>query len=80
MNEHGIKDYRDLIKRSTDDIEWFWNAAVEELNVEWFEKPRKVLDATEVQWAKWFIEGRLNITHNCLDKHAKSWRKNNKKY
>jgi acetyl-CoA synthetase len=76
MNEHGIKDYKDLIKRSTEDIEWFWDAAIEELNVEWFEKYKKVLDASKVQWAKWFIEGRLNITHNCLDKHAKSWRKN----
>ena len=76
MDKHGIKDYKDLIKRSTEDIEWFWDAAIEELNVEWFEKYKKVLDASEVQWAKWFIEGKLNITHNCLDKHAKSWRKN----
>ena len=76
MKKHGIKDYKDLIKRSTEDIEWFWDAAIEELNVEWFEKYKKVLDASEVQWAKWFIEGKINITHNCLDKHAKSWRKN----
>lgn len=76
MDKHGIKDYKDLIKHSTEDIEWFWDAAIEELNVEWFKKYKKVLDASEVQWAKWFIEGKLNITHNCLDKHAKSWRKN----
>lgn len=76
MDKHGIKDYKDLIKRSTEDIEWFWDVAIKELNVEWFEKYKKVLDASEVQWAKWFIEGKINITHNCLDKHAKSWRKN----
>ena len=41
MGKHGIRDYRDLIKRSVEDVEWFWNAAVEELKVEWFEKPQE---------------------------------------
>ena len=51
MNKHGMHDYEDLIKRSTEDIEWFWDAATKELNVEWFEKYKKVLDASDVQWA-----------------------------
>ena len=77
MDRHGIYDYRDLIKRSTDDIEWFWNAAAEELKVEWFTKPEKVLDMTKgIQWAKWFVEGKLNIAHNCVDRHASSSNKN----
>lgn len=77
MEKHGIKTGRDLIKRSTEDIEWFWEAAVDELKVEWFEKYLKVLDISEgIQWAKWFIQGKLNITRNCVDRHAKSWRKN----
>ena len=77
MDRHGIYDYRDLIRRSTNDIEWFWNAAAEELKVEWFTKPEKVLDMTKgIQWAKWFVEGKLNIAHNCVDRHASSSNKN----
>ncbi len=77
MNKHGIRDYKELIRHSTEDVEWFWNAAIEELKVEWFEKPKKTLDTSEgIQWAKWFVEGKLNITHNCVDRHANSWRKN----
>lgn len=77
MGKHGIRDYRDLIKRSVEDVEWFWNAAVEELKVEWFEKPRETLDMSAgPQWAKWFTGGRLNISHNCVDRHAASWRRN----
>ncbi|UCG46003.1 MAG: acetate--CoA ligase [Candidatus Bathyarchaeota archaeon] len=76
MNKHGIEKYQDLIRRSTEDIEWFWKTAVKELKVEWFSSYETVLDAAEIQWAKWFIGGKLNIAHNCIDKHVKSWRKN----
>ena len=38
MDKHGIRDYKELIKRSTDDIEWFWNAANEALKISWFKK------------------------------------------
>ena len=36
MDKHGIKSYEDLIKRSTEDIEWFWDAVMKDLNIEWF--------------------------------------------
>ena len=35
MNKHGIKDYDDLIKRSINDIRWFWNAMMDDCRVEW---------------------------------------------
>ncbi len=25
---------------------------------------------------KWFVGGKLNLSHNCLDRHLTSWRKN----
>jgi len=77
MKKHGIRNFKDLIKRSTEDIEWFWKAAAKELNVDWLEKFDRVLDMSEgVYWTKWFINGKLNIAQNCVDRHAKSWRKN----
>jgi len=77
MEEQGIKDYSELVKRSTDDIEWFWDLATQELNVEWSKLPTSVLDASKgKEWTKWFIDGKLNICHNCVDKHSKSWRRN----
>lgn len=77
MDKNGMKHFRELLNRSTEDIEWFWKAAAEELNVEWFTNYRKVLDTSEgIEWAKWFIGGKLNIAHNCIDRHAKSLRKN----
>ncbi|UCD96535.1 MAG: AMP-binding protein [Candidatus Bathyarchaeota archaeon] len=77
MDRHRIPDYKSLIKRSTEDVEWFWNAAVDELGVEWFKTPQETLNVSAgPQWAKWFTGGRLNVSHNCVNKHAASWRRN----
>ncbi len=76
MEKHGIGHYQSLVKRSAEDIEWFWKAAAEELKVEWSEKPKKILDMSKgIQWAEWFIGGKLNITYNCVDRHVESTRR-----
>lgn len=71
MAKHGLKDYRELIKRSTEDIEWFWKSATEHLRVKWFRPYERLLDTTKgIEWARWFIGGKINATHNALDRHA----------
>ena len=72
MRKHGLRTLEDLTKRSTDDIEWFWDVAAKDLNIGWFKPYEKVLDTSKgVEWARWFIGGKLNIAHNCLDRHAR---------
>ncbi|OGN00630.1 MAG: hypothetical protein A3B91_02335 [Candidatus Yanofskybacteria bacterium RIFCSPHIGHO2_02_FULL_41_29] len=71
MKTTGIESASDLIKRSTEDIEWFWDAAIKHLGVEFFEPYDKVLDKRGgISDSKWFLGGKLNIVHNCLDRHA----------
>lgn len=78
MKKHNIKNYEELIKKSTQDIEWFWDAVMKDLNIEWYQPYTKVYDDSEgIQWTKWFINGKINIVHNTLDRHAKSNKKNN---
>ncbi len=73
MRKHRIATVEELVKRSTEQIEWFWEAAAKDLNVEWFKPYEKVLDSSGgIEWARWFIGGKLNIAHNCLDRHAKA--------
>ena len=55
------------------DPEGYWARMAEEL--EWFQKWEKVL-VWEPPHAKWFVGGKLNISHNCLDRHLKTWRRN----
>ncbi len=78
MKKHDIKDYDELIQKSTDDIAWFWDAVIKDLNIEWFQPYEKVFDDSQgIQWTKWFVGGKINIVHNCLDKHVASDNKNN---
>lgn len=78
MKKYDIKDYEELIKRSTEDIEWFWDAVIKDLDIEWFQPYEKVFDDSDgIQWTKWFIGGKINIVYNCLDKYVKSDKKNN---
>jgi len=78
MKRYNIKDYKELIQKSTEDIEWFWDAVMKDLNIEWFQPYEKVLDDSDgIQWTKWFIGGKINIVHNCLDRHANSDKKDN---
>lgn len=77
MDKYDIRTYQELLVRSVEDNEWFWEAALKDLDVEWYKPYRRVLDASKgVQWAKWFIGGKINISHNCLDRHAKSSKRN----
>jgi acetyl-CoA synthetase len=49
------------------DPEGWWERWAKELD--WFEPWETVLDWNP-PWAKWFKEGKLNASHNCLDRHV----------
>ncbi|MGH2698072.1 MAG: AMP-binding protein [Actinomycetota bacterium] len=73
MHRQGVDDFHDFVKRSQDDIEWFWDAVVEDLNIEFFSPYDRVLDVSAgPQWPKWFGGGTINLTHNCVDRHSAS--------
>ncbi len=69
MRAHGIEDYKTLIQRSQQDITWFWDAALKDLGIEWYEPYTKVLEG-RLPWASWFVGGKLNLIHNALDRHV----------
>lgn len=72
MRASGIDDFHELVKRSQEDPEWFWQAAVEDLEIEFFEPYERLLDDSGgPQWPKWFVGGTINLTYNCVDRHAR---------
>ena len=71
MRAHGIDTYADLVRRSVDDIAWFWDAVVHDLGIEFFRPYTRVLDASGgVEWTTWFGGGSVNLAHNCVDRWA----------
>jgi acetyl-CoA synthetase len=77
MERYGIQNYDELINRALEDREWFWDEFAREL--EWFQPYQDVLK-WDPPHAKWFSRGKFNITHNALDRHVKTWRKNKVAY
>lgn len=53
--------------------EEFW--AEQASHLDWFKTWDKVLE-WEPPFAHWFVGGQLNASHNCVDRHIKTWRKN----
>ncbi|MEW6284271.1 MAG: AMP-binding protein, partial [Candidatus Eremiobacterota bacterium] len=68
-----VKSYEELYRKSLDDPEGFWDAEARQL--EWFKPWDRVLEWNP-PFAKWFVGAECNITHNCVDRHARTWRKN----
>ncbi len=72
MRRHGIAGYRELVRRSQEDPEWFWPAAVDDLGLELEQPWTQLLDTSQgVEWAKWFSGARLNVAWNCVHRHAR---------
>jgi acetyl-CoA synthetase len=69
ITRHGLADLDDLLRRSTTDLEWFWSAVLDDLGIEFYERPSRIVDTSRgIPWTRWCVGGRLNIVHNCLDK------------
>ena len=63
----SLEEYETLYKQSIDDPEAFWAGAAEDLH--WFKRWDKVLD-WNLPHAKWFVGGKINLSYNCVDRHA----------
>src|SRR5215218_3593010 len=71
MRAHGITTEQELIERSTSDVEWFWDAAIRDLGLEYFEPYGSILDTSRgIEWSSWFGGGSVNLAHNCVDRWA----------
>jgi acetyl-CoA synthetase len=63
----GMAAYEELYRRSIEEPDAFWAEVAGELD--WFTPWTKVLD-WKAPHAKWFVGGKLNLCHNCVDRHA----------
>jgi len=59
-----------LKKQASDNPIQFWKSFAKS-ELDWFEPFQTVLDNENAPFFKWFKEGKLNITYNCLDRHIK---------
>src|SRR5438093_11699952 len=71
IQKHGLGSYNELMRRSTTYIAWFWNTVLCELSIQFYKPYSHVVDLSQGKpWAKWCVNGKMNIVHNMLDKYA----------
>jgi acetyl-CoA synthetase len=60
-----------VYEEAENDLEGFWSRQAEEL-VDWAKKPTQILDESNAPFYKWFADGQLNLSYNCLDRHVEA--------
>lgn len=64
----GLSAYETLCAEAEADYEGFWSQLAQE-HLLWNKPFTKVLDDTNAPFFKWFHDGELNVSYNCLDRH-----------
>jgi acetyl-CoA synthetase len=59
----------EVYDEASQDREGFWAQQAAELD--WFEEWETILD-WQPPYAKWFVGGKLNVAHNCVDRHVEA--------
>ena len=65
----GMDGYRALCKEAEDDYEGYWGRRAKEL-LDWKVPFTQVLDQSNAPYFKWFADGKLNVSYNCLDRNV----------
>ena len=67
-NISGMAAYKEMCDEAERDYEGFWARHARE-NLLWNKPFKNVLDESNAPFYKWFDDGELNVSYNCLDRH-----------
>ncbi|MCB0017801.1 MAG: AMP-binding protein, partial [Anaerolineales bacterium] len=70
-----VPDYEKVHAEATADLPGFW-AKIAAENFEWYKPWNTVLDDSNAPFFKWFVDAKVNIIHNALDRHMRTATRN----
>src|SRR6202521_2200269 len=70
-NVPGMAAYEAMCQEAERDFEGFWAKHARETLL-WHKPFTKTLDESNAPFFKWFYDGELNASYNCLDRHLKT--------
>ncbi len=65
----GMAAYERLVAEAANDYEGYWARLAREM-ISWKKPFTQVLDASQAPFYKWFADGTLNASYNCLDRNV----------
>jgi len=70
-NISGMDAYRRLVAEAEKDFEGYWGRLARE-ELLWRKPFTQVLDESKAPFFRWYHDGELNASYNCLDRHLKT--------
>ena len=67
-NVSGLEDYQALWEFADKDYLQYWSDLAREL-ITWKKPFMQIFDDSNPPFYKWFADGSLNVSYNCLDRH-----------
>ncbi|WP_418320450.1 acetate--CoA ligase [Piscinibacter sakaiensis] len=67
----GMEAYNKLCAEADADYEGYWARLAREF-VSWKKPFEQVLDSSNAPFFKWFADGKLNVSYNCLDRQVEA--------
>jgi acetyl-CoA synthetase len=71
FRKHALVTDESMYEEAAQSLEGFWLRQAKDF-VEWFDEPDEGLDESNAPFYRWFADGTLNVSHNCLDRHVEA--------
>src|SRR4051812_38611966 len=72
MRARGLGSLAELRDASVRCHQWFWDEILRDMGLEWTRRYTRMRhDSRGFPWTRWFIDGQINVTHNCIDRHLR---------
>jgi acetyl-CoA synthetase len=72
FREHALLGDPSIYEEAARDPNGWWERQAQALD--WFAPWERVLDDSDPPFYKWFVGGKINASHNCLDRHVAAGR------
>ncbi len=70
FREHALLNDPSVYEEAESDWKGWWVKQAKELH--WFKEPTEDLDDSDPPFYKWFADGTINASYNCLDRHVEA--------
>jgi acetyl-CoA synthetase len=68
--KHALLDDPAVYDEAEKDWKGWWTKQAKELH--WFKEPSQDVDESDPPFFKWFADGKINASYNCLDRHVEA--------
>src|SRR4051794_28181150 len=72
FRENALLNDESIYEKANSDPQAWWAEQAKALH--WFTEPKEGLDDSDPPFYKWFTDGKINASYNCLDRHVEAGR------